>query len=696
MNKIFLLISIVFYSLSANSQVTQINNNSSLDPTMPFPNGKTILVSDIDSTLWITDGTLAGTTPLPTTIKFIAPGGFLNGKFIFTAKSNALGIELYYTDGTNTAPTLLKDINPGAPDSEPDDDFAILNGYMYFTASRPTEGRELWRTDGTFGGTDIFKDLVAGPTSSNDPNDYHLFSNGSFLLFDVKTAADGNELWISNGTAGNGMQLKNINSGAVSSDPDNFTKFNSLVLFQANDGTHGIEYWRTDGTEAGTFLLRDINPGLGNVYLFFNLPFIFNFNGKAYFNAYNPTTGNEVWMTDGTEANTAILRDIQILPFGFSTILNAVKLGNNFFFSSSDFATRFEIWKSDGTPDGTTLFMSFDPADPSGSPFLMPPYDIDYNSQTLVQNPFQGNKFFFTAGTSTDGNELWVSDGTPGGTHQVKNIGPGATNGVNASSFVYTSNFLYFVANNGTDGAEPWKSDGTDGGTSQVANINPGDDSDPLYSFFINNGKLFFNATDGNSPTATDLYVLDGVFPLPINLVDFTVSEKTGNALINWSTSVEIINREFVIERSLDGTHFTAIGTTKPSLTAFSKKAYSFTDWNIGSLGVNKIFYRLRQLDKDGSATVSRIVALTIKGSKLFALKIIGNPATSFLTVEISGNNDKVQLGIRDVNGRSLSLSSTYNGNGFVSLPISNLKPGIYFLVAETGEGQKTLKFIKK
>ena len=203
-------------------------------------------------------------------------------------------------------------------------------------------------------------------------------------------------------------------------------------------------------------------------------------------------------------------------------------------------------------------------------------------------------------------------------------------------------------------------------------------------------------ADNGDNATETDLYVLGGVLPLPINLVDFTVSEKTGNAQINWSTSVEINNNEFVIERSLDGTNFTAIGNTKPSLTANSKKSYSFTDWNIASLGANKIFYRLKQVDKDGSATLSRVATLTVKGSKLFAIKIVGNPATNFLTVEMSGNNDKVQFGIRDVNGRSLLLSSIYNGNGFISLPISNLKPGVYFLVAQTGEGQKTLKFIKK
>ena len=33
------------------------------------------------------------------------------------------------------------------------------------------------------------------------------------------------------------------------------------LLFRASDGVSGAELWKTDGTEAGTVLVKDINPG---------------------------------------------------------------------------------------------------------------------------------------------------------------------------------------------------------------------------------------------------------------------------------------------------------------------------------------------------------------------------------------------------------------------------------------------------
>ena len=233
-------------------------------------------------------------------------------------------------------------------------------------------------------------------------------------------------------------------------------------------------YWRTDGTAAGTALLKDINPGPGHVYSFLNFPFYFHFNNKLFFIANNGTQGNEIWSTDGTTANTVILKDIQTSPAGSTSIFNAIIVGNKFFFTSSDFATRFEMWQSDGTTAGTVLFKSFAPADVSGSPLIMPPFLFDYLNGANNQALFQGNKFFFTAGTVDEGVELWVSDGTLANTVMVKNIGPGDANGVQPSSYAYTSNYFYFPANDGVNGNELWKSDGTGPGTSMVANINPG------------------------------------------------------------------------------------------------------------------------------------------------------------------------------------------------------------------------------
>ncbi len=58
--------------------------------------------------------------------------------------------------------------------------------------------------------------------------------------------------------------VKDIWPGSSSSEPDILTNLNGPIFFQANDGVHGWELWKSDGTEAGTQMVKDINTGAGN------------------------------------------------------------------------------------------------------------------------------------------------------------------------------------------------------------------------------------------------------------------------------------------------------------------------------------------------------------------------------------------------------------------------------------------------
>jgi ELWxxDGT repeat protein len=261
-------ICIDIFVIVSGAQVTQINSNKSLQLVSPLNTTQTIFASTTDSSLWISDGTLAGTVQITTTIKYEAAAGLLSGKLIFRGSTAATGTELYITDGTSAGTVLVKDINAGVNSSIPDE-FTLLNGFIYFDAATVAEGRELWRTNGTNAGTTLVKDIVPGTDSSNAIYQYHLFSNGTYLLFAAKTAANGIELWKSDGTTGGTNLLLDINTGnagADSSNPANFYIYNGLVLFSATDASHGTEIWKTDGTAAGTVLIKDINPGTGRQF----------------------------------------------------------------------------------------------------------------------------------------------------------------------------------------------------------------------------------------------------------------------------------------------------------------------------------------------------------------------------------------------------------------------------------------------
>jgi ELWxxDGT repeat protein len=94
-----------------------------------------------------------------------------------------------------------------------------------------------------------------------------------------------------------------------------------------------------------------------------------------------------------------------------------------------------------------------------------------------------GNTTFFSASTETYGTELWKTDGTPNGTNRVKDIRPGNGNSI-GGAFTNFNNTLYFTANDGVNGAELWKSDGTEAGTvlvKEINNLSSGSNPDNLH-----------------------------------------------------------------------------------------------------------------------------------------------------------------------------------------------------------------------
>ena len=709
--KLLLTVNVVISAFFLNAQVTQINNNKSLEVVVPLTTTKAIVFSRIDSSIWVTDASKTGTVQLATSVKYEGFGFVLSGKLIFRGSTPATGSEIFITDGTSAGTTLVKDIYTGTTSSDPSD-FSVLNGFIFFSARTAAEGRELWKTDGTLAGTTLLKDIVAGTDSSNTEGNYHLTSNGSYLLFAATNAASGNELWKSDGTTAGTVLLKDINtnnSGADSSNPNNFYVLNNIVLFTATDATHGEEVWKTDGTSGGTALVKDINPGAGSctdveIFPGFSFPIFLGFhtfNNHAYFQASDGTSTGELWSTDGTTGNTILLNNIvpgTSLSFIFT--IDAVNFSNKFIFPVSDGngGTRSELWQSDGTPGGTVLFKAFSPVVAGDIPEIFVPFNIDFLNGTFSQALFQGSKFFFAARDATNGVELWVSDGTLGNTNVVEDIKPGTGSGLALDSnisYLYTTTNFFFAANDGTHGNELWKTDGTGAGTSMVFDINPNaGDADPSLSMIFNS-KIVFTATDGDDPNNTDLYVVDGTFsPLPIRLTDFIVSSQDKNAILKWSTQQEINSDHFIVQRSFDGQHFENIGNLNAAGTTYIVNRYSFVDKVVFNSGKLIAYYRLNAVDKDGKSSFTNIISLKLNGNSPWGLRLLSNPVNDYVSVMLNNVSGKLQLTVRDITGNILYTKSMENINGQVSLPVT-LQKGIYLLEAENNNERKIIKFIK-
>ncbi|MDE7442597.1 MAG: hypothetical protein K2M65_00365, partial [Muribaculaceae bacterium] len=159
---------------------------------------------------------------------------------------------------------------------------------------------------------------------------------------------------------------------------------------------------------------------------------------------------------------------------------------------------------------------------PSGMTPLLPA-GVEITSSYLAQNVVSitkdekplvvanNNLIYFTASTTTDGEEIWVSDGTPEGTHMIKDIVPGSE-GSDPKWLTVVGDKVYFSANTPEYGAELWVTDGTADGTYMVKDIYDiasgiGSAPQGLTNFY---GKLLFFAMDEESEV---LPVRDATIP---------------------------------------------------------------------------------------------------------------------------------------------------------------------------------------
>lgn len=362
--------------------------------------------------LWTTEGT--GSTTKRVLDKFTRTSGSLDSRDIFTFNKQAWfmafegdnaddwGLWHSTTDGTNAVyDQVLGHLGLGFPIGE-------LNGEFYAVGNH-----HLTKTDGKGNVTVIKKlgDLVG--SLIYPPDVIHI---GNKLIFPMSALVGtvnpvdptGYELWVTDGTDGGTHILKDINPGPGYGLPYTQSRASTIVFnettsfFSANDGTHGNELWKTDGTEAGTVMVKDMNPGAGSSYI----TDMIVFQNKMYFTMYTVFGHAKVWMTDGTEQGTVLL-DFQsgIIDSGGLEIA-----GDNLLFTANNGGWSFYRIEGSAVYAAKQLELT---GEGSRAP--------------LTLGVVRGRMYFSYDDGLGQGRQLWVTDGSINGTKKVDSAPVSAT-----------------------------------------------------------------------------------------------------------------------------------------------------------------------------------------------------------------------------------------------------------------------------
>ncbi len=405
-----------------------------------------------DYSLWKSDGTEQGTKMVKNfddgiSAKQIVSLTYGNGELFIILKGANNIRELWTTDGTEENTKFIKNINPhlinlltGQERSQSLFSNETNNLYFFSNSNNPISGLRLWKSDGTTNNTNAVKSRSKLSNESNSSN-----LSPSININDKTVFLTNDGIWQTDGTEQNTSKIKELNIPCLT----DFNVYDNNILFSASDGISGVELWKSNGTKEGTVLIKDIHPGVSSSSIDFETSLIIN--SELYFVANDGIHGTELWKSDGTENGTLLIKNIGPESFGSINISNTFlkTLNNEVLFIANDRIHGDELWKTNGTEEGTILIKDINEENRfSGS-------SINLSQATLNPNT---SEIYFTANDGIHGKELWKTDGTEEGTTLIKDI-----NQNNISKLKNFNNWYYFTAENSV-----WKTDGTNEGTTLI------------------------------------------------------------------------------------------------------------------------------------------------------------------------------------------------------------------------------------
>jgi Secretion system C-terminal sorting domain/Reeler domain len=189
----------------------------------------------------------------------------------------------------------------------------------------------------------------------------------------------------------------------------------------------------------------------------------------------------------------------------------------------------------------------------------------------------------------------------------------------------------------------------------------------------------------GDNALTTNLSVTAA--PVPITLLSFTGKAENDAVQLQWQTAQEINNDYFIVEHSIDGINFSKTVKLLSKGNTSIGNIYSYSDKQAVQ-GIN--FYRLKQVDVDGSYTYSNIVLVKNNAKKI---AILVNPVANEIVLTNVNIESKCSYKIVNVAGKIIANAVLISNK----INVSKLISGNYFLqIVDKNNSITTIKFVKE
>ena len=161
---------------------------------------------------------------------------------------------------------------------------------------------------------------------------------------------------------------------------------------------------------------------------------------------------------------------------------------------------------------------------------------------------------------------------------------------------------------------------------------------------------------------------------------------------VKWSTASEKDNAAFVVEKSLDGQTWSAIGTVKGAKTSNVVNNYGLVDYKAVA-GFQ--YYRLKQIDINGTVNYSKAIVVNFSKTSTLNVNVFPNPAKDALNISTE-NNATGELSIQILNSMGEMVYNQMVEAGLVqSIDIASFTPGVYYVTVMAEGESKIIRLLK-